>query len=198
MTAGAGRLGNFTGKFCTDGGKMMVKFLCQFRWICYWLSVHSQFSHWWFAWRTRSKLIYLVSITDVYGLHQLINEPKRVTETSQTLTDLIYTNCPDKIVCSGVRHIGISDKNIVFAYRKLSIHGFPRGHCTMSYRNFRKFNLASFRNDIVSHEWDHIHSLSNPYDMWSEWKNFWRLLTSTLHWEKRAFAGVVLLGLRLS
>ena len=33
--ADAGRLGNFTGKFCTDGGKLMVKFLCEFRWICY-------------------------------------------------------------------------------------------------------------------------------------------------------------------
>lgn len=58
----------------------------------------------------------LVSITDIYGLHQLINEPTRITETSQTLIDLIYTNCPDKIVCSGVRHIGISDHSIVFAY----------------------------------------------------------------------------------
>ena len=108
----------------------------------------------------------LVSITDIYGLHQLINEPTRITETSQTLIDLIYTNCPDKIVCSGVRHIGISDHSIVFAYRKLSIHGFPRGHCTITYRNFRK----CFRNDIASHVWDHTHNLSNPNDMRSEWK----------------------------
>ena len=40
----------------------------------------------------------LVSITDVYGLHQLINEPTRITETSQTLTDLIYTNCGQNCV----------------------------------------------------------------------------------------------------
>ena len=33
MIAGAARLGNFAGQFCTDGGKMMVKFLCQSRWI---------------------------------------------------------------------------------------------------------------------------------------------------------------------
>ena len=121
----------------------------------------------------------LVSITDIYGLHQLINEPTRITETSQTLIDLIYTNCPDKIVCSGVRHIGISDHSIVLAHRKLSIHGFPRGHRTITYRNFRKFNLECF-----SHVWDHTHNLSNPNDMWSEWK--------------KSFLGVVLLGLRLS
>ena len=34
----------------------------------------------------------LVSITEVCGLHQLINEPTRIIETSQTLIDLIYTN----------------------------------------------------------------------------------------------------------
>ena len=93
-----------------------------------------------------------------------------MTETSETLTDLLYTNCPDKIVCSGVRHIGITDHSVVFAYRKFSIHGSSRGHCTITYRNYRKFNLESFCNDIASHDWDHIHNLSNPNDMWSEWK----------------------------
>ena len=36
---------------------------------------------------------YLLSdITDLYGLQQLINEPMRVTDTTSTLRDLIYTN----------------------------------------------------------------------------------------------------------
>ena len=76
-------------------------------------------------------------------------------------------------MCSGVRHIGISDDSIVFAYRKRVIHGFPRGRCTstITHRNLRKFNLQSFRNDTASHDWDHIHNLSNPNDIWSEWKN---------------------------
>ena len=66
-------------------------------------------------------------------------------------------------MCSGVRLIGINDHSIVFGYRKLSIHGFPTGHCTITYRNFRKFNLESFCNEIASHDWDHIiHNLSKP------------------------------------
>ena len=40
----------------------------------------------------------LSDITDLYGLHQLINEPTRVTDTASTLIDLIYTNYPDKVV----------------------------------------------------------------------------------------------------
>ena len=88
----------------------------------------------------------LMSVTDVYGLQQLITEPTRVTPTSSTLIDVIYTNCPDKIVCSGVCHVSISDHSMVFAYRKLSING----HNTLTYRKFGKFNRTNFRNDIAS------------------------------------------------
>ena len=86
------------------------------------------------------------------------------------ILDLICTNCPDKFVCSGVRHKGISDHSSVFAYGKLSLHGFPRRHCIITYRNFRKFNVESFRNDITCNYWDHVYNLSNPNDMLWEWK----------------------------
>ena len=45
----------------------------------------------------------LKSIANVYGLQQPIAEPTGITQTSATCIDLIYTNCADKIVCSGVR-----------------------------------------------------------------------------------------------
>ena len=54
----------------------------------------------------------LMSITDVYEPQQLITEPTRVTPMSSTLIDVIYTNCPDKIVCSGVCHVSISDHGV--------------------------------------------------------------------------------------
>ena len=112
----------------------------------------------------------LMSITDVYGLQQLITEPTRETPTSSTLIDVIYTNCPDKIVCSGVCHVSISDHSMVFAYRKLSINGVTLGYDTLAYRKFCKFNRTSFRNDIASENWDEINNFSNPNDMWSKWQ----------------------------
>ena len=51
----------------------------------------------------------LNNITEIYGLPQLIQEATRITENTSTLLDVIYTNCPNKIVCSGVSHIGVSD-----------------------------------------------------------------------------------------
>ena len=109
----------------------------------------------------------LLTITDVYGLQQLITEPTRITETSATLIDFIFTNCPDKVLCSGVRHIGISDHSMVYVYRKLAINGQSKGH---TYRNFRSFNRDKFRSDVASQDWDHINNSSNPNDMWNEWK----------------------------
>ena len=112
----------------------------------------------------------LLTITDVYGLQQLITEPTRITETSATLIDLIFTNCPDKVLCSGVRHIGISDHSMVYVYRKLAINGQSKGHTNITYRNFRSFNRDKFRSDVASQDWDHINNSSNPNDMWNEWK----------------------------
>ncbi|XP_068684907.1 uncharacterized protein [Montipora foliosa] len=112
----------------------------------------------------------LLTITDVYGLQQLITEPTRITETSATLMDLIFTNCPDKVLCSGVRHIGISDHSMVYVYRKLAINGQSKGHTNITYRNFRSFDRDKFRSDVASQDWDHINNSSNPNDVWNEWK----------------------------
>ena len=52
------------------------------------------------------------NIADIYGLHQLINEPTRITDKSSALIDLIYTYSPERVVCSGEAHVGISDHGL--------------------------------------------------------------------------------------
>ena len=42
----------------------------------------------------------LTNLTELYGLKQVITEPTRVTESSSTTIDLLFSNAPDKIVCS--------------------------------------------------------------------------------------------------
>ena len=99
-----------------------------------------------------------MSIADVYGLQQLISDPTRITPTSSTLIDLIYANCADKynIACSGVRHTAISDHSMVFPYRKLALTVMSSGKNTINYRNFRKFDRQSFRNNISSQSWENV------------------------------------------
>ena len=112
----------------------------------------------------------LNNITEIYDLTQLIQEATRITENTSTLLDVIYTNCPNKIVCSGVSHIGISDHSLVFTYRKVSADPPKRGHSTISYRKLGKFNSADFCSDIAQHDWGSIDQLNNPNDMWVKWK----------------------------
>ena len=112
----------------------------------------------------------LIGITELYGLHQLISEPTRITETSSTMIDLIFTNTPDKIVCSGVSHVGISDHSLIYAFRKLSTGLHNKGHSTVNYRKFKNFNSESFRNDTCSQNWDVLRAYNNPNDMWLVWK----------------------------
>ena len=131
----------------------------------------------------------LMSITDVYGLQQLITKPTRVTPTSSTLIGVIYTNFPDKMVCSGVYHVSISYHSMVFAYRKLAINGVTLGHNTLTYRKFSKFNRTNFRNDIASQSWDEINKFSNPMTYGQNGNAcFCPLLTSMLHWEQCVLA----------
>ena len=49
---------------------------------------------------TNTDIVLLTNLADVYGLHQFINKPTRVTDTSSTLIDVIFTNCPNKVDCS--------------------------------------------------------------------------------------------------
>ena len=112
----------------------------------------------------------LSDIADLYGLHQLINEPTRVTDTASTLIDLIYANYPDKVVCSGVCHVNISDHSLVNAYRKLSIAAISKRHNTINYKSFKNFNRDRFRSDIAPQNWDVLNNFQDPNDMWREWK----------------------------
>ena len=68
------------------------------------------------------------------------------------MIDHIFTNTPDKIVCSGVSHdVGISDHSLIYAFRKLSTGLHNKGHSTVNYRKFKNFNCESFSEVIFFH-----------------------------------------------
>lgn len=112
----------------------------------------------------------LSNIAEVYGLDQLITEYTRITDKSSTLIDLIFTNTSDRVVCSGVSHIGISDHSLVYAFRKVSIESTTYKHTTLRYRKFKNFNSDHFRNDICQQDWSNIENYSDPNLMWAAWK----------------------------
>ena len=65
--------------------------------------------------------VLLSNLSDVYGLRQLINTPTGVKSASSTLTDVIFTNYLDRVVCSSVSHVSLSDHSLVYVFREVSI-----------------------------------------------------------------------------
>ena len=102
----------------------------------------------------------LLEISDLYGLKQLINEPTRVTESSSTLIDLIYTNYADRVCFSGVSHIAISDHSLVYVYRKMSPDLPSKGHSSISYRNFRNLKSLNKTDRSMNQKIQIWHSLT--------------------------------------
>ena len=86
----------------------------------------------------------LQEIMQLYQLTQVINEPTRVTKSTKSILDVCITSSPDKIIQSGVVHLGISDHSLIYATRKLNsvIKGDRQN--LVEFRNFRKFNVESF------------------------------------------------------
>ena len=99
----------------------------------------------------------LLSITDIYGLDQLINEPTPITPNTSTLIDLIFTNRPENVYCSGVCHVVISDHSLVYAYKKISIPTFSKGVTLITYRQF-KVIIIIFYNILIAQNFTRIFS----------------------------------------
>ena len=103
----------------------------------------------------------LLNILAIYNMTQLITEPTRITNTTQSLIDLCITNTPDKIRASGVLSIGISDHSLVYlirksSYDKLMVNTFVQK------RNYKNFNEAAYLSDLRNLNWDEFCSLNSP------------------------------------
>ena len=61
----------------------------------------------------------LESLSSLYQFDELINCPRRVTETSATAIDLILTNRGKNILKVGTVDLGISDHNLILLLAKV-------------------------------------------------------------------------------
>ena len=111
----------------------------------------------------------LLDIFDIYGLHQLISEPTRITKTSKLLIDLCITNSQN-VVNSGVFQLGISDHFLVYMTRKVN-YARTGGSSIIETRQFKRFKAENFLQDLEQKDWNCIVSHSDPNKMWDAWRN---------------------------
>lgn len=112
----------------------------------------------------------LLSLIENYQFVQLIKEPTRITESTSTIIDLILTNREQKIVQRGVIQIGISDHNLIYTVRKITIQkSGAHKYCTS--RSFKHFDLNMFLGDLKLTDWSSVNSSSDINIRWQIWKN---------------------------
>ena len=114
----------------------------------------------------------LVDLIDIYQLQQHIQCPTRITSTTASLLDVILTYYgDDKILDTGVIHLGISDHSLVYLCRKLSIPKAPPK--TVFTRHYKNYNVNQFNNDLSEVFNLPLDSaiLTDPNALWNDFKN---------------------------
>ena len=106
-----------------------------------------------------------------FGLDQLVSEATRVTSTSKTLIDHIYSNCPENVTSIDVPKIGLSDHFPIFFTRKMHVQPKKGKHYTISYRSFKNFDEAKFSNDLNDVPWDIIRIFDDTNDILNAWSD---------------------------
>ena len=96
-----------------------------------------------------------------YHLRQLIKDPTRITEDSETLVDHVNTSNRDKIVSSGVIHTGLSDHSMVYASWGRAVKLTRNFHKYRVNRNDKKFDSEEFLKDLDNVQWCQVTNLND-------------------------------------
>ena len=103
-------------------------------------------------------------------MHQLINNPTRVTEFTKSSLDVCIISNPENIIYSGVLHLGISDHSLIHAIRTLNANPITESKGYVLFGNFKKFKVSNFLKDLYGVPWEKIRNKSDVDGMWEIWK----------------------------
>ena len=108
--------------------------------------------------------------TTLFGLEQLVEEATRVTKSSATLIDHIYTNNKQQVSKVKVVDSGISDHSGIFCHWSIKLpKQNPRGHKTITLRSFKNFNETNFFFDLSLLPFANVCDHSDPDEAPSVW-----------------------------
>ena len=88
--------------------------------------------------------IVFIEIFTQFGFKQLINENTRITQTTATILDLIFTNRPELILSSSSNDIRICDHCLISAVLEIKkIKHISHGY---EYRDMKNYNLDTLNS----------------------------------------------------
>lgn len=116
----------------------------------------------------------LRDLEDVHSLTCLIDKPTRITETSQTLLDVILTNKPELFRDCGIYDPGISDHALVYGSMNVNAKYYPNK--VISFQSFKNLNVNDYLQDLQSAPW-HV---ADIFDTMDDQYSYWNLLFNSV------------------
>ena len=110
------------------------------------------------------------STTTLLGLEQMVNSSTRITPSSSTLIDHIYTNKPTAVTDVSVGSLSISDHFPISCCWSTKLPKVKKGgHTFITYRSFKRFNENDFLFDLSNAPFSDIYNESDPNNALSMW-----------------------------
>ena len=109
----------------------------------------------------------LTKMERALGLNQLINEPTRYvstpTGTRNSIIDLIFAGS-DYVLGHGVRHLNVSDHELVYVTRKKSKIVMTKVYRKI--RSYKHYDMEMFQRTLRGRNWETLHLLDSAEKMW--------------------------------
>ena len=100
---------------------------------------------------------------NIFNLSQLVKHPTRVTKSSATLIDHVYTNQPNHVKSVAVRNCSISDHYpVCISYHRKFGKTKKQHHEYITYRSMKNFDENLFLEDLEKSPFDNIHAFDDP------------------------------------
>jgi hypothetical protein len=96
----------------------------------------------------------------------LINRPTRITSTSATLIDNIFTNLVDVNIFHGILNVDVTDHLPVFCVLNADLPT-TKSNCTFK-RFYSTNNMNSFTNELIYTEWDNVMNCNDSQEAFSK------------------------------
>ena len=104
---------------------------------------------------------------EAYQMTQLINDPTRVTESTQTIIDLIFSSHPERVSESGVLPVHISDHYLVYGLHHWKVP--KKTNRSINFRCFNDIETNAFQDDLLYAPWEQVYSCQDVNEAWSTW-----------------------------
>ena len=109
-------------------------------------------------------------VFSLFNLSQTVSSPTRVTPSSKTFIDHIYSTDIAHILETCVPVIGVSDHYpICFTWSKKGVKIPKVGHSHLTYRSFARFDESEFLNDLNNAPFDKVYNHTDPDEALATW-----------------------------